>query len=156
MSEFINSYNESFHLRLDSFLDHAVFFVHTLTPLTNIAVSSANEELIQFRFATLPSEYPALAMALAIAVGAAIFSSGLDAMVKTWFGNNWVNRRFLMFTEVLSASGGFILGVLAGAQIWNPVLGGLCGLVGGASSPFFVKKINAVFKFWSDRKSKSK
>ena len=154
MSAFIDSSNEAFHEKLGMFIDHSSFLWEAVAGVTNVALENVNSNLTQLKVETLPTEYPVLGIALVIAMGAAIFSSGLDAMVKRWFGNEWVNRRFLMYTEVISATIGCIIGGLAGAQIWNPVLGGLCGLVGGASSPFFVKKVNAVFKFWSDRKSK--
>ena len=154
--ESLRTLNPEFHSKLDLYVDHATLLSDlVLVPILQfILLNLPNTPNLSLP--TIESEYPVWAIAMCIAVGSAIFSTGVDTTVKRWFGNSWVNRRFLMLTEFTSATSGFIIGAMVGSQIWNPILGGVCGLIGGASSPFFVKKINSLFSMWSSRRTRGK
>jgi hypothetical protein len=93
-------------------------------------------------------------IALSITAGAAIFSTGIDGTGASYIRKGWLPKKSFMLIQTASTLLALVLGGLCGWRVWDWMLGGLCGFLGGASSGWILKAINPLIgKFFGKTKT---
>jgi hypothetical protein len=92
--------------------------------------------------APVANTFPWWQIALGITLGCAVLAWGLRRTFRGWRKRGWMTPKWAMISELGSVGFTMVVGLIVGWRVWDAWLGAMCGLVGGASAGWFMRKLD--------------